>query len=320
MDVDVDLVFLPAVTSIDARLRRRIFASLDDAKSFGASNPVHCTQCLARVGLWGRRQKYYDRYVDLSSRGLESDIVIPNDDKPYTWNRPGAITVRSYEDEVAYLTISQAAAAVRRFLRDYMAVSLHEVEIPEFLYSAFASSRYERYYPLGNSPDLLMGLISKSTSSSLRTARAQDIANASRRRVRDFSPFESQVLALKRLSDQGEPELALVGLMALVEWLLKEKLPKELQKENKRQNNIWHVFKQSRKYFSAPDGVWSTIEYAIEHRNFHVHEKPVNRSQSYNPANSRSTNAEATDLFNETAVAAFEVFKATNRAHNLNSE
>ena len=316
-DVLVDLEFFPAVTAIDARLNRKIaLTSEAQTLNFGITGHIPCTQCLAKVNLWGRRQKYYDRYVDLSFRKLENEIVIPEDDKPYTWNRPGAVTTKSYEDEVAYLTISQAAAATRKFLRDYMAVSLHEVDIPTMLYSVFASSRFERYYPLGDSPDLLAGLLSKTSPKALQTAKKQDVLNAARRRVRDFSPFEGQILALKRLSDQGEPELALIGLAALIEWLLKESLPKNLQKENKRQNTARYVFKMAKEYFDAPDQVWNAIEVGFDHRNYHVHEKPTTRSNTYNPSSKRSHEMNIVTLFDDTALAAINLFKVINRAIN----
>lgn len=314
-DVHVDLVFIPSVTTFDARLNRKIAPASDaDCLNAAVTGHIPCTQCLAKVNLWGRRQRYYDRYVDLSIRKLEDEIVIPGDDKPYTWNRPGAVTAKSYEDEVAYLTISQAAAATRKFLRDYMAVALHEVEIPKLLYSAFASSRFERYYPLGNSPDLLVGLLPQSIPQPLKKATKQNITSAAQRRVRDFSPFEGQVLALKRLSDQGEPELALIGLMALMEWLFKENLPKALQKENQRQNTARYVFRRSKEYFPAPAHAWDALEVAFDHRNYHVHEKPTTRSNTYDPASARNRDNALTEIFDKTALAAIEVFKAINRS------
>jgi len=124
------------------------------------------------------------------------------------------------------------------------------------------------------------------------------------------------VLTLKRLCDQGEPELALIGLVALVEWLLKQCLPKNLQRENKRQNSLGHVLKESRKFFQAPDSVWDALEEAIENRHFHVHEKPTNRVWSYDPAKSGMRDPYALDLFNKSSIAAIEVFKATNKVAN----
>jgi hypothetical protein len=313
LDVYVDLVFLPAVTSFDARLERKIFPAAEcNSVDPGISGLIPCTQCVARVNLWGRRQKYYDKYVDLSARNLEKEIVIPDDDKPYTWNRIGAANVGSYEDEVAYLTLSQAAAATRRFLRDYMAISLHEIQIPKELFSAFASPRYERYFRLGKSPDLLAGFLPRSTSRSLRTAKRQQVLSAAKWPVRGFSPFEGQILALKRLSDGGEPELALVGLMALVEWLLKDSLPPTILGAKKRNNKAFEVFQKAQDHFELPVEVWDTLHAARRLRNDHVHERPTSRTQSYDPASVRYDNPETAKVFDDAVFAAFELFRCIN--------
>ena len=315
LDVDVDLIFLEAQTSFDARLRRKIYPVTEDGKSeVGITGIIPCTQCLARVNLWGRRQRYYGKYVDLSVRNLQKEIVIPEDDKPYTWNRIGAVNSGAYEDEVAYLTLSQAAAATRRFLRDYMSISMHEVQIPQNLYSAFASSRFERYYPLGKSPDLLAGLLPRSTSRSLRTAKKQDVLAAAKWPVRSFSPFEGQILALKRLSDGGEPELALIGLMALVEWLLKENLPPAIL--GAKNSKAFEVLQKAQSHFQLSDEVWSTLKIARRLRNDHVHESPTSRSQSYDPASVRYDNPKTAKVFDDAVFAAFELFRAINRSRS----
>lgn len=313
LDVDVDLVLLPALTFFDERLTRKILPAEESEKSKGGiSGLIPCTQCLARVNLWGRRQKYYDKYVELSMRNLQSEIVIPEDDRPFTWNRIGAANVGSYEDEVAYLTLSQAAAATRRFLRDYMAVSLHEIQIPQNLHSAFASSRFERYYPLGKSPDLLSGLLPRSSSKALRTAQVEDVRGAAKWPVRGFSPFEGQLLALKRLADGGEPELALVGLMALVEWLLKDNLPPAILGAGKRRSKAFEIFQKAEDHFQMPDGVWDVLHAARRLRNDHVHERPTSRSSSYDPASVRYDNPKTAKVFDDAVFAAFELFRGIN--------
>ncbi|WP_417767412.1 hypothetical protein [Stappia sp.] len=321
MDVDVDIVFLPALTFIDERLSRKIVSEKEGEKSkTGISGLIPCTQCLARVNLWGRRQRYYDKYLELSIRNMHNEIVIPEDDRPFTWNRIGAANVGSYEDEVAYLTLSQAAAATRRFLRDYMAVSLHELQIPQTLFSAFASSRFERYYPLGKSPDLLAGLLPRSSSKALRTAQVEDVRAAAKWPVRGFSPFEGQLLALKRLADSGEPELALVGLMALVEWLLKDNLPPEILGASKRRSKAFEIFQKAQDYFQLPDGAWDILHAARRLRNDHVHERPTSRSSSYDPASVRYDNPETAKVFNAAVFAAFELFRSINLSRSAGKQ
>lgn len=312
-NVEVDLILLPASTLFDGRLRRKVFLATESgASNAGVITHIPYTQCLARVNLWGRRRKYYKKYVEFSIRDLRNDVVIPSDDLPYTWNRRGAAGVDAYEDEVSYLALSQAEAATRRLLRDYMAISFHEIQIPQDVYSAFASPRAGRYYPLGKSPDLLVGLLPRSSARSLRTARKDDVIAAARWPVRGFSPFEGQVLALKRLSDGGEPELALVGLMALVEWLLKDSLSITMNSASKRKINAAEVFRRGQDHFCLPEGGWSTLHAARILRNNHVHERPTSRFHSYDPATISFNNPEASRLFNDAVFASLELFRRIN--------
>jgi hypothetical protein len=311
-DIDIHLRFIPCVSAFDKRMRRTIHKK-GSANPHNADNKlIECTQCIAIMPPWGTRRQYYFKYCDLSGRGRESDVVIPRENKPFTYNLSGAITVRMFELELSKRAIAESAGAVRRFLRDYMAISLHEVAIPELLYSTMASPRDERYFPLGDSPDLLIGLLPEGKNRALRPASREGVERAARWPARAFSPFEGQILALKRLSDEGEPELALVGLMALVEWLIKCNLPEHLLHPDKRKNGAAHLARQAEKCFPVAEGVWRTLNSARMLRNDHVHERPTSRSQSYDPALPRYSNSSSSKAFDAAALAACELFRAIN--------
>lgn len=320
-ETSIHLRFIPCVTEIDQRARRKTHRTSSFAKEDrNASDLRDCMQCIALMPLWGTRLQYYQKYVDLSERGLDADVVIPRENKPYTYSLSGAITVRMFELELSKRTISEAAGATRRFLRDYMALSLHEVEIPDLLYSPIASPREDRYFPLGDSPDLFAGMLSRAKNRALRRVSREGMERAAKWPARSFSPFEGQILALKRLSDDGEPELALVGLMALVEWLLKDSLPTDMLSGGKRKNGAFEVFQKAQGYFELSEKVWLTLHSARRVRNGHVHEKPTSRSQSYDPASVRYNNPETAKIFDDAAFAAFELFRAINRSRSSASK
>lgn len=316
-DIEVNLRFIPAVTVVDERMRRtihRVGLEIDPDKS---KKVIECTQCIALMPLWGPRLQYYQKYCDLSERGRDSDVVIPREEKPRTYSLSGAITVKMYELELSKKAISETASAVRRFLRDYMALSLHEVEIPELLYSPLASPRADRYFPLGDSPDLLFGMFSRPRNRALRRVSLENLERAAKWPSRSFSPFESQILALKRLSDRGEPELALVGLMALVEWLLKESLPDSRVGNKNKKPNLVDLIQFAQGIVNLPEPIWTTLQASRRVRNTHTHEKPTSKLQSYDPASVRYGDPESAKLFDETAFAAFELFRAVNMARSM---
>lgn len=322
-DIEIHFRFIPAMTILDKRMRRTTYRkATSNVEVQSDHDPIECTQCLAAMPLWGARLEYYSRYVDLSERDRETDVVIPREKKPYSYSLSGAITVRMYELEISKRTLVETTGAVRRFLRDYMALSNHAVDIPKLVYSPIASPREERYFPLGDSPDLLVGLLSKNRNRSLRRVSKEGIARAAKWPTRGFSPFEGQILALKRLSDEGEPELALVGLMALVEWLLKENLPESTMHADKRKNGAAYLMKRAEQYISLPGEIWAKLNSARVLRNGHVHETPTTKSQSYNPAEMRYSNSTTSMAFDDAALAAFELFRAINRSpsHYTNTE
>ena len=314
-DIKMHLRFIPAITVVDERMRRTVHRTGHYSEPKSSSKFIDYTQCIALMPLWGSRLQYYQKYCDLSERGRDSDVVIPREEKPFTYSLSGAITVRMYELELSKRSILEASNAVRRFLRDYMALSLHEVEIPELLYSPIASPRPERYFPLGDSPDLLFGLFSRPRNRALRQVSLENIEKAAKWPSRSFSPFESQILALKRLSDRGEPELALVGLMSLVEWFLKEGLPENLAKKRKKPRLV-DLIGIAQEFVNLPDSLWSTLQASREVRNIHTHDKPTSKSQSYDPASVRYGDPESAKLFDATAFAAFELFRAVNLARS----
>lgn len=309
--------FINALTYFDNRQRRKTIPI--DGEEEGITQSIQtyeCTQCLALMPLWGTRLNYYETYSDLSEMGKETDIVIPRENKPSSYSLSGSITVQMFEQELAKRTIAATASAIRRFLRDYMALSLHEVPMPSLLYSPFASPRQDRYFPLGDSPDLLHGLVNPNQSRALKDVSHADILRAAKWPARSFSTFEIQMLALKRLSDQGEPELGLLGLMALIEWYMKQSLVKHQQVPEK---GTWSLHKQVGTFYEVPDAVMNAIHKARGDRNSIAHDQPTSKKQSYDPLSTLSKDAaSATDannvmhLFDNVAIAAFELFRCIN--------
>lgn len=320
-DIQIRFRFIPAISFLDDVGRRTTLDADDVAlSSIDQHKQFECTQCIAAMPLWGPRLRYFDKYRSLSERGLNDAVVIPREEKGQTYSLSGSITCKMFENELSKRTIFEAAGAMRRLLRDYMAISLHEVPIPPLLFSAFSSPREELYLPLGNSPDLVEGYLNNNSGSALRPVDIESLRRASKWPARQFSTFETQILALKRLSDQGEPELALVGLMALVEWLVKNSLS-DAQHEPKR--GAFKLFEQARKAFQIPDEIHEKLFVAREARNQLAHERPTSKTGGYNPASQRTsavlrddTSTEIRRVFEDSASAAFELFRHLN-GHSL---
>lgn len=281
-----------------------------------SNRPIPLTQCFAAMPLWGRFLEFYETYTGLLGLGNHSAVVIPRDQKPYSYNLTGAITVGAYEHYISVRTLEEARSAIARFIRDYIAVSMHLVPVPKKLPSLFASPTDDRYFMFGKAVDPLYSIISEPTRKPLMKASASALKSASQTTLRQFTAFENQVLILKQLSDREEPELAFSGLMSLLEWLLKSYIPpqKRIKGNSSRSINFTDLLKLVFKYYDVPEDLKQKLFAAKEHRNNSVHNRRNFGDYTYYPTlqKERATEAEKA-AFNKAAKSSIEIFQFLNR-------
>lgn len=314
--VTVYLRFLPIQVSVSPDFR----ISVSGLGTVGATpagtdgRTFDCTQCIASIPLWGTRLEYYEKYLDLVQRRRPDDVVIPSQWNPYHDSMPGAVTAHMFEANMAERSLTEANLAIRRFLRDYMIVTLEEVPLPKNLYSIFAVTAPDRIFSFGPYYSIGFGLFARHRSTAIRAATADAMATALKWPIREFSSFELQIFALKRLADNGEPALALVGLMALVEWYLNENLP-----ERGRQRLSLSAIVRHPHYDFVPSDIKTAIDAHRKIRNFIVHEQPTDKTAHHDPQ-SGAVGARAPDssaagsftAFYEAAAAGFELYRLVN--------
>jgi hypothetical protein len=259
------------------------------------------------IPLWGTRLEYYDKYLELVRCQRLDDVVVPNQRNPYQNHRAGALTAHRFEADMAERTLLEATIATRRFLQNYIIVILEEVPVTNIRYSMFAVTAPSRIFSFGPYYSIGYGLFARARSKVIRTATAEAMEAALKWPIRDFSSFELQIFALKRLADEGEPALALVGLMALVEWYLKENLPDRGQKRLNLSAIIRHPH-----YTFLPENIRSAIDSHRETRNFIVHEKPTDKTAHLDLRTGSFPAAPGSIAFYAAAAAAFELYRLVN--------
>lgn len=315
--VPVSLYFDSTTVTIDTRLRLRsnfrveVFDVIRGAREAIVS--AECTQCMGVVHLWGHRLTYYPTYLELLRRQKLSGIVVPGAENPYQ-HIAGSITGHAFESDLASRARGEVLMAIRRFLKDYAVTSLHEVEQPKELLSLFASPAEDRFFPFGNGKSVLQGLVRLDRSIPLKVVTPQEIEVAGRWPLREFSVFEKQIFALRRLADDGDPGLALVGLCSLLEWLFKAALPPTQKNPGGLQRLIDHDY-----YNFIGSELRQVLHIGRITRNGFVHEQPAGTRYT-GPGFSHFENASDIDsnasktlaTFQEVALAAFECFRLIN--------
>lgn len=311
--VAVTLHFSPITIAVGDRLKYRVVS--DRQKEAEApSLSCECTQCVAVVPLWGVRNSYYSAYLEALRRGSLQSVVIPYEHSPYQAHMVGSVTAEMFEVDTARRAAGETVLAIRRLLKHYAVTTLHEVERPTELLSLFASTADGRYFPFGSLDGVLRGMLRPTRSIPLKVATPEDIRIASRWELRGFSVFELQIFALRRLADDGDPGLALIGLCALMEWLLSEHLP-VIGKVNLSLGKLL----DHEHYRFLDESVRSTIHMGRKTRNLLVHERPnetryvTSTLSHFSDADSLDPSAASTlKVFQAVALASFECFRLIN--------
>jgi hypothetical protein len=210
-----------------------------------------------------------------------------------------------FEDNMATRTLIETKLAIRRFLADYAIVALDQVPRNNNFFSLFAVTAPDRVFSFGGQSSIGFGLLRRHQGRAIRVASTEAMAKALKWPIRDFSRFEVQIFALKRLADEGEPALALVGLMSLVEWYLNENLPDRGQKRLKLYDALNHSH-----YSFILIEVKDSIHRHRKFSNLFKHEEPFGASNAEN-CSGKESNEEYLS-FCEAAAASFEIYRIIN--------
>src|SRR3954451_22615091 len=109
---------------------------------------MHAMYCSCAI--MGTRREYYLKYVSSVKLGRLSEIVIPAHYNPYHKQMPGSVTGDMFEDDMIKRICTEVLHALRRFLKDYMIVTLDEIERPGHFFSLFAVTAPDRVISIGS--------------------------------------------------------------------------------------------------------------------------------------------------------------------------
>lgn len=184
------------------------------------------TQVTALIPVWGIRCRYHEKYLSLCGvSDSENPLIIPQWDS-WVDNRP--IRLIQYQVNFAERLVSELQFAIARFLPTYALLSISESLIPTRLFGYCSMLCPGKVVFAGDFTPVYHGFFSaKGQSRDRNRIPKEKIASALNTSARSLNKFESQLIALERIRSSGEHELALVGTLSLLEWLLKEFLTRE---------------------------------------------------------------------------------------------
>lgn len=176
------------------------------------------TQVIALIPLWGRRALYHEKYVYHATSGRGGNpIIVP---QGQYWHDTGPAPLGQYEIHLATSLLPEIRAALRSFLPAYSVVALREAPIPGTLFSYFTMLAPGHLVFVADSVSAADGLLKHATEKLPEVRKRTEVQAALKTRYRNFTRFETQLFALERLRCRGEPALALISTLSLIEWLL----------------------------------------------------------------------------------------------------
>lgn len=191
-------------------------------------NAVIGTQIRGFVQLWGRRVLYYENYLScVTSEGLNDQIINPQGS---AWDYASGlysgktITASSFERDVAKRLRPEMLFAIKRFLINYSVVALRELPPLESLCNYFLMPAPGRVV-YGQIPTPTLPAMLRRSAVDHKTISKIDIERGLQFGLRKIDKYLHQLLAMQRLADDGEPELAMIGCVAAIEWYMNSLLP-----------------------------------------------------------------------------------------------
>lgn len=234
------------------------------------------TQIRGFVQLWGRRVLYHDNYLSsLTSEGINDQIINPRGsewDHTSRLYRGKTITASSFEGVVAERLRPEMLLAIKRFLINYSVVALRELPPLEVLYNYFLMPAPGRI-AYGQIPTPTLPAMLTRSVVDHKTISRSDIERGLQFGLRKIDKYLHQLLAMQRLANDGEPELAMVGCVAAIEWYMNSLLP------DRKDNWQCPLGKCIRKepFVGLPSGLKQDLLDAADFRNALVHGQPPDR-------------------------------------------
>jgi hypothetical protein len=272
-------------------------------------NAVIGTQIRGFVQLWGRRVLYHEKYLScVTSEGLNDQIINPRGsawDYASSLYRGKTISASSFEREVAERLRPEMLFAIKRFLINYSVVALRELPPLEILFNYFLMPAPGRV-AYGQIPTPTLPAMFRKSAVDHKTVPRIDIERGLQFGLREIDKYLHQLLAMQRLADDGEPELAMIGCVAAIEWYMNSLLP---DRTVGWQYPLGKCLKKD-PFNGLPSGLKEDLLEVANFRNLLVHGQPPDRAHKNPDKSIEITRALKTGL---------ELYREMNRRRSRSS-
>lgn len=284
----------------------------------GIPGPV-VTQVMAIVPLWGGHTRFYEKYAACyDGVVLKDEIVASVEDNWIVGHRLTATKASVYESNIARKMLGEMKVMLRRLLPAYSLATMREAPQPSELGNFFVMTLPGRLTLFRPPIPVASELLNRSRSEQIGEVSKSQLIPLMAGSPRDLSKFEQQLLAMDRLCREGEPKLALVGILSLVEWFSATHCHYDRSKVTREQPSLSWLLRKTDALAFLDGSERDFLNAAIAKRDRFVHGAPPTR-ESVTDGVARSPGRESDDLTAEGAVdvkalivCAFRIFREVN--------
>lgn len=246
------------------------------------------TQVVGILPLWGSRLRIHEKYQDQIYRrdsasqvigSVENWMSLPEAGFQLPKRRHAPLTTYAFETEITRRCREELLAATNNVLNACSLANLVEIEKIDKLYGYFAMACPGRLSSASSPIPIVSGICSRNSNTIFKNEKTRDIATFLNKSNYRDNRFVSQIMAMHRLLEQGEPELALVGALSAIEWHLNEVFPEMIERfKSGRMSRASIVkFLKSKKLDMLSDSEKGMLFKYVDTRNELVHGAPPTR-------------------------------------------
>jgi len=231
-DVLVELNFNTIDAHIDLSGKLILEPSMNiDNKDIGI---FQITQVTAFVPLWTKRARLHKAYLEcISPRGFSNNVIgqiedwmnIPEAKLALPKRRYAPLTAQAFQAEVSIRIRRELEYTLNSFLTAYSIANL--VELPQLstLHGYFAMVAPGRIASASTPVPIASGLCVAQKATLSEGVSSDRVKNLLNKHLPMEDRILTQLMAMHRLLNQGEPELALIGCASVIEWFFNLNFP-----------------------------------------------------------------------------------------------
>lgn len=206
--------------SICCDLKGNIFISRPDSSESDQIWQRNISRCVMSIPVWGKRAQYYNAYqARCLTTGVKDEIIVPAHE---SWVMDRALKTKDYEYNLVRRMLPEVLYAIGVLLKAVRITTLFDCD-HDYQFSGMFWMPTSGRVTYTRPPRPIAAEILANAEFGGHVV-VPNLDNAIRNRTREITKFERALTSFEGIRRRGDPKAALIGVMAVIESVLKERL------------------------------------------------------------------------------------------------